>query len=202
MTRYVSTRGEAPALGFCDVMLTGLARDGGLYVPEIWPQLSREAIAAFFGRPYWEVAVDVVRPFVAGDISDADLGRMANEAYATFRHPAVVPLEPDRPASIRARAVPRPDLGVQGRRDAADLAADGSRAGQAQPAHHDRRRDLGRHRGCCGRCLCRSRKCRPDRAVSARPHLRGAAADDDDHGRVEYPRARRSKAPSTTARRS
>ena len=93
MTVYISTRGEAPKLGFCDVMLTGLARDGGLYVPEVWPQLSPEAIAGFFGRPYWEVAVEVIRPFVAGEISDADLGRMAAEAYATFRHPAVVPLD-------------------------------------------------------------------------------------------------------------
>ena len=92
MTRYISTRGEAPELGFCDVMLTGLARDGGLYVPATWPQLSTEAIAGFFGRPYWEVAVDVIRPFAGGEIPDAELGRMANEAYATFRHPAVVPL--------------------------------------------------------------------------------------------------------------
>jgi threonine synthase len=92
LTRYISTRGEAPALGFCDVMLTGLARDGGLYVPETWPQFAPETIAGFFGRPYWEVAVDVIRPFVGGEITDADLGRMANEAYATFRHPAVVPL--------------------------------------------------------------------------------------------------------------
>ncbi len=74
-------------------MLTGLARDGGLYVPETWPLLSPEAIASFFGKPYWEVAVDVIRPFTGGEISDADLGRMANEAYATFRHPAVVPLK-------------------------------------------------------------------------------------------------------------
>src|SRR5436189_1761929 len=73
-------------------MLTGLARDGGLYVPETWPQLSPETIAGFFGRPYWEVAVDVSRPFIGDEIADADLGRMANEAYATFRHPAVVPL--------------------------------------------------------------------------------------------------------------
>jgi threonine synthase len=92
LTRYISTRGEAPELGFCDVMLTGLARDGGLYVPATWPQLSTDAIAGFFGRPYWEVAVEVIRPFVGGEISDAELGRMANEAYATFRHPAVVPL--------------------------------------------------------------------------------------------------------------
>src|ERR1700733_7246707 len=93
LTHYISTRGEAPTLGFCDVMLTGLARDGGLYVPETWPQLAPETIAGFFGRPYWEVAVDVIRPFVGAEISDADLGRMANEAYATFRHPAVVPLD-------------------------------------------------------------------------------------------------------------
>lgn len=92
MTTYISTRGEAPKLGFCDVMLTGLARDGGLYVPEIWPALTQQAIAGFQGQPYWEVAVEVIRPFVGGEISDADLGRMANEAYATFRHPAVVPL--------------------------------------------------------------------------------------------------------------
>ena len=97
MTTYISTRGEAPKLGFCDVMLTGLARDGGLYIPEVWPQLSTETIASLFGRPYWEVAVEVLRPFVAGEISDEDLGRMANEAYATFRHPAVVPLDQTAP---------------------------------------------------------------------------------------------------------
>jgi threonine synthase len=61
-------------------------------VPVSWPQLSNDTIAGFFGRPYWEVAVEVIRPFIGGEISDADLGRMANEAYATFRHPAVVPL--------------------------------------------------------------------------------------------------------------
>src|ERR1700709_2106862 len=100
LTRYISTRGEAPTLGFCDVMLTGLARDGGLYVPEIWPQLSADTIAGFFGRPYWEVAVEVIRSFVGGEISDADLGRMANEAYATFRHPAVVPLRQIGPSQF------------------------------------------------------------------------------------------------------
>ena len=93
MTQYISTRGEAPPLGFCDVMLAGLARDGGLYVPEIYPEIAAETIAGFFGRPYWEVAVEVMTPFVGTEISPADLGRMANEAYATFRHPAVVPLD-------------------------------------------------------------------------------------------------------------
>src|SRR5258708_19638346 len=81
-------------------MLTGLARDGGLYVPEVWRQVSAATIAGFFGRPYWEVAVDVIRPLAGGEISDADLGRMANEAYATFRHPAVVPLRQTGPSQF------------------------------------------------------------------------------------------------------
>src|SRR5687767_6740922 len=92
MVRYISTRGEAPPLGFMDVTLAGLARDGGLYVPESWPQLGAEAIAGFAGRPYAEVAVEVIRPFVGDTISEADLSRLAREAYGAFRHPAVVPL--------------------------------------------------------------------------------------------------------------
>ena len=90
--RYVSTRGEAPPLGFVEVTLAGLARDGGLHVPEAWPRLDAETIARFAGRPYAEVAVEVIRPFVGGTIEDFDLACMAREAYGTFRHPAVVPL--------------------------------------------------------------------------------------------------------------
>jgi len=90
--RYISTRGEAPALGFIDVTLAGLARDGGLYVPESWPAFSAAQIAALAGRPYAEVACEVARPFIGGTIADADLARMAHEAYGTFHHPAVAPL--------------------------------------------------------------------------------------------------------------
>jgi len=90
--RYVSTRGEAAPLDFVEVMLAGLARDGGLYVPESWPALDRETIAGFAGKPYAEVAVDVIRPFVGGSITDADLARMVREAYGGFRHPATAPL--------------------------------------------------------------------------------------------------------------
>jgi len=90
--RYVSTRGEAPPLGFIDVTLAGLARDGGLYVPENWPRLTPQAIAGFAGRPYAEVAVEVIRPFVGDTVSEADLSRLTREAYGTFRHPAVVPI--------------------------------------------------------------------------------------------------------------
>jgi threonine synthase len=90
--RYVSTRGEAPALDFVEVMLAGLARDGGLYVPESWPALDAAAIAGVAGKPYAEVAVEVIRPFVGGSLPEADLARMAREAYGAFRHPAVTPL--------------------------------------------------------------------------------------------------------------
>ncbi|WEK52372.1 MAG: threonine synthase [Candidatus Kaistia colombiensis] len=90
--KYVSTRGIAPALGFSDVLLAGLARDGGLYVPETWPTFAAADFARLAGRPYDEVAYAVIHPFVAGEIADADLARMCAEAYATFRHPAVAPL--------------------------------------------------------------------------------------------------------------
>ncbi len=90
--RYVSTRGEAPSLGFVEVTLAGLARDGGLYVPDSWPVFSHEAIAGLAGRPYAEVAVELIRPFVGEAVAEAGLARMAREAYDSFRHPAVVPL--------------------------------------------------------------------------------------------------------------
>ncbi|WP_271199071.1 threonine synthase [Methylopila turkensis] len=89
---YVSTRGDAPRLGFADAMLAGLARDGGLYVPETWPTLSRETIAGFAGRPYAEVAEAVIAPFVGDAIARPTLKAMIAEAYASFRHPAVTPL--------------------------------------------------------------------------------------------------------------
>jgi threonine synthase len=88
---HISTRGEAPAIGFSDALLTGLARDGGLYVPEAWPALSRDTIQAFAGRRYADVA-KVVLGALIGDIPTAELGRMVEEAYAGFRHPAICPL--------------------------------------------------------------------------------------------------------------
>jgi threonine synthase len=90
--RYVSTRGEAPRLGFREVVLAGLARDGGLYVPETWPKLSREEIAGLAGCSYAEAAFRVIRRFVGGEITDSALRRMIGEAYATFRHDAVAPV--------------------------------------------------------------------------------------------------------------
>jgi threonine synthase len=90
--RYVSTRGEAPTLGFVEATLAGLARDGGLYLPVAWPKLGEATIARFAGRPYAEVAVEVIRPFVGDAIPENDLARMTREAYGSFRHPAVAPL--------------------------------------------------------------------------------------------------------------
>jgi threonine synthase len=89
---YVSTRGEASPLGFVEVTLAGLARDGGLYVPAAWPRLDVETIAGLAGRPYAEVAADIIRPFVGDAITEHDLARLTREAYGSFRHPAVAPL--------------------------------------------------------------------------------------------------------------
>ncbi|HUE45687.1 MAG TPA: threonine synthase [Aestuariivirgaceae bacterium] len=90
--RYVSTRGTAPVLGFQDVLLTGLAGDGGLYLPETWPEWSAEDLRRLAGRPYADVAFAVMRPFVGDEIPEADFRRMIDETYARFDHPAVTPL--------------------------------------------------------------------------------------------------------------
>ncbi len=89
---YVSTRGSAPVLGFEEAMLTGLARDGGLYVPETWPTLSREEIAAFAGLSYEEVAFRVMRPFVGDAFTDDEFRGLIDRAYAGFRHVARCPM--------------------------------------------------------------------------------------------------------------
>ncbi|MGB5325656.1 MAG: threonine synthase [Pseudomonadales bacterium] len=90
--KYVSTRGTAPALDFEDVVLAGLARDGGLYVPEKLPQFSRDDIAGWRELPYDQLAERLLEPFVAGAIPADDFQRMLSETYATFRHPAIAPL--------------------------------------------------------------------------------------------------------------
>lgn len=90
--QYISTRGDAPALGFSDALLTGLAHDGGLYLPAEWPQLSKKEIRALRGQSYQDIAFRVLLPFVEKDIPAEDFRSMINDAYAQFRHPAVVPL--------------------------------------------------------------------------------------------------------------
>ena len=89
---HVSTRGEAPALSFSDALLAGLARDGGLYVPKAWPTLTAGEIAGFSGRSYADVAERIVGALADGDVEGSALSAMIAEAYATFRHTAVCPL--------------------------------------------------------------------------------------------------------------
>ena len=90
--RYVSTRGVAPTLGFADVLLAGLARDGGLYVPQKWPKLSAAQWRRLAGRPYDEVALAVLRPYIGAEIAPATLKKLIDGAYHSFNHPAVAPL--------------------------------------------------------------------------------------------------------------
>ena len=90
--KYVSTRGQAPVLDFEEAMLTGLARDGGLYVPQDIPRMGADEIAALAGLPYEEVAYRVMRPFVARSFSDDDFRAAISRAYAGFGHAARAPL--------------------------------------------------------------------------------------------------------------
>jgi threonine synthase len=90
--RYVSTRSKAPALGFEETLLEGLARDGGLYVPEEWPVFSNEQIAALAGASYQELAVEIMYPFVAEDMAREELASHVDAAYDGFRHAAITPL--------------------------------------------------------------------------------------------------------------
>ncbi len=90
--KYISTRGEAPSLGFCDALLAGLGRDGGLYVPEEWPSFTKKEIRAMRGKSYQDIAFTVLSPFIDGEIPGDKFRAMIDEAYATFRHPAIAPI--------------------------------------------------------------------------------------------------------------
>ena len=90
--KYISTRGQAPALSFEQVVLTGLAPDGGLYVPETLPEFSQQEIASWAGLSYQELAFNIMSPFVDGAVPDADLKNIIADSYAGFRHPAIAPL--------------------------------------------------------------------------------------------------------------
>ncbi len=90
--RYISTRGAAPILGFEETLLTGLARDGGLYVPESWPTFTSEEVRALAGLPYSELAARVMLPFLGGAIDPDEFRRLVDDAYKGFNHAAVTPL--------------------------------------------------------------------------------------------------------------
>lgn len=108
--RYVSTRGQSPAVGFTEAVLGGLAPDGGLYIPEAWPSFTADEIADFAGRPYAEVAATVLGAFAGDEIAPADLRQMCEEAYGAFSHRAVVPLSQIGPGAFVAELFHGPSL--------------------------------------------------------------------------------------------
>ncbi len=90
--RYISTRGDGPSLSFEEVLLTGLATDGGLYVPESLPRFSPAEIGAMASLDYPSLAERLIAPFVGDSVAPSDLARIIRDSYADFRHPAVAPL--------------------------------------------------------------------------------------------------------------
>ena len=91
--RYISTRGEAPILEFDEVLLAGLATDGGLYVPETWPRFSADEIRDMRGLSYADLATRIMLPFLGGRIAEADFASLVRDAYSGFDHAATVPLK-------------------------------------------------------------------------------------------------------------
>jgi len=91
--KFVSTRGQAPVLGFDDVVLTGLAADGGLYVPESLPTISEVTFRQWQSLHYDDLAIEVMWPFVEGSLKREAFEEMVKDAYSSFRHPAIAPLK-------------------------------------------------------------------------------------------------------------
>ena len=90
--KYISTRGKAPILNFDDVLMAGLGSDGGLYVPEYYPQLKKSDIKDATTVPYTETAFKVMYPYVSESIPESDFSDMITRAYSVFHHKAIVPL--------------------------------------------------------------------------------------------------------------
>ena len=91
--KYISTRGVAPELDFDDVLITGLARDGGLYLPKEWPKFSKNEIESMRGLSYADLSIQVMKPFIGNSISSDDFDTLVRDTYDKFGHPAVAPLK-------------------------------------------------------------------------------------------------------------
>lgn len=89
---YLSTRGGADRQDFEGALLTGLAADGGLLVPERWPQFAPGFLEGLAGKPYAEAAVEIMLPFLGKAIDRDSFAALAQDAYARFDHAAVTPL--------------------------------------------------------------------------------------------------------------
>ena len=107
---YISTRGQSPAIGFLDAVLAGLAPDGGLYVPESWPSLSQSQIAAMAGKPYAQVAAQILGLFAGDEIPRAAIEEICADAYAGFTHAATVPLKQIAPGHFLLELFHGPSL--------------------------------------------------------------------------------------------
>jgi threonine synthase len=133
--RYVSTRGASPPQSFDEILLSGLAPDGGLYMPDHWPQISQAEIASFAGKPYADVAFAILKRFTADSFSDADLKSDIDAAYADFDAPEIAPLVEIAPGHFLLELFHGPTLAfkdiamqVLGRLFARALAKRGGRA--------------------------------------------------------------------------
>ncbi len=131
----MSTRGEAPSAGYAEILLAGLAPDGGLYLPQAWPQITPAEQAGFAGRPYTDVAFTILRRLAAGAFTDAELKADIAAAYATFEDAAIAPLVEIGPDLHLLELFHGPTLAfkdialqVLGRQFARALAARGGRA--------------------------------------------------------------------------
>ncbi len=91
--KYISTRQTAEKMGFEDILLQGLATDGGLYVPDFLPKFSPAQIKEMSKLNYNDLAFKIIHPFVGGEIPDAELKNIISKSYATFSHKAIVPLK-------------------------------------------------------------------------------------------------------------
>jgi len=91
--KYISTRQFSPALGFEDVVLQGLANDGGLYVPEILPNFTAANLKEMAGLNYQDLAYEIISPFIQDEISSKDLKDIIKKSYQTFSHTAIAPLK-------------------------------------------------------------------------------------------------------------
>ena len=162
-----------------------MARDGGLLMPEAWPRLTPDEIAALAGLDYADAAYRIMRPFLEGDPCLPDLEAVLEEAYGSFHHPAVAPLRQIAPNELPARAVSRADARLQGPRHAGGGAADEPRAHAQGRACHGDRRDLGRHRRRGHRGVSRPRGDRHLHPAPEGPRQRRAAPADDDGDRAQ-----------------
>jgi threonine synthase len=160
--RYVSTRGRAPELTFEEAMLTGLARDGGLYVPAEVPRMSAGDIAALAGLSYEEVAFRVMRPFIGDTFTDAEFADLIARAYAGFGHAARAPLKQLQPNHFLLELFHGPTLAFKdfamqliGQMFRGGAGAPG-RAGDHRRRHQRATPDRPRWRRSAGSTRCRS----------------------------------------------